>query len=125
PARPDPYASPQVQRFMQRRMASLGMTGQQFTDHYFAGFSRRPTVAASGNLLSIESELHAPRDMIARARDGREVRIPAGTRLGSMAHMIYSDHVDNAGYFMDLRYQGLGIAKTIFKNQIDVYRRMG
>jgi GNAT superfamily N-acetyltransferase len=122
----DPYTRPAVQRWLAQHLP--GKEAQQFHQAYTSGFMPQPSVTVDrAGSLSVQGTLRAPNEMIGRGRDGREVRIPAGTFLGTMNRDIHpkTREAYNAYFALDPQYQGLGIAKTILRGQIDVYRRMG
>lgn len=128
PARPVNWEEPATRQFFDTHIRKpLGMNPQQFEQYYFAGYVRNPRVYASSGQLQLTGDIRAPTDMVARNARGEETRVPAGTYLGTINRQIMpgSRSVYNALFALDQQYQGMGIAKQIFRNQIDVYRRMG
>lgn len=107
--------------------AQTGLNPEQFTKYYFADYVRNPHVRVAGNTMHIGGTVRAPRDMVARNAQGQEVRIAAGTYLGEIRRQITpgSREVYNEYFALSQEYQGLGVARQVFRNQIDVYRRMG
>lgn len=127
-AQPVNWEAPAAQQFFDTHMRTpLGMNPQQFEQYYFAGYVRQASIRVAGSHLHVDGTVRAPQDMVARNAQGREIRVPSGTYLGAIRRQFIPRErtVYNAYFALDSQYQGMGVAKQIFRNQIDVYRRMG